>query len=84
MELRYSIGKPVNQEITRNSQCFTKSVKRIIKWNIAFGVAFNAAAVVAGGSGYLSPIMGAVVHNIGSVLVVLASASLAFTPEKVS
>lgn len=49
-----------------------------IKWNIAFGLMFNAVAVVAGGWGLLSPIAGAIVHNIGSVLVVLSSARLAF------
>ncbi|NNG01010.1 MAG: hypothetical protein HKM93_16595, partial [Desulfobacteraceae bacterium] len=43
---------------------------------------FNAAAVVAGGMGWLTPIMAAIVHNIGSVLVVIASASLAIFPEK--
>jgi Zn2+/Cd2+-exporting ATPase len=53
---------------------------RTIKWNIAFGLFFNAAAVLAGGWGILSPIAGAVVHNIGSVLVVLSSARLAFVP----
>jgi Cd2+/Zn2+-exporting ATPase len=54
---------------------------RVIKWNIGFGVAFNALAVLASGSGYLTPIMGAVVHNIGSVVVVMIAASLAFIPE---
>lgn len=54
----------------------------VIKWNIAFGMTFNAVAVVAGGGGYLSPIMGAIVHNIGSVLVVLSSASMAFVSRK--
>ena len=53
----------------------------IIKWNIAFGLAFNAFAVLASGSGYLTPIMGAVVHNIGSVFVVACAASLAFMNE---
>ncbi|MEW6720050.1 MAG: cation-translocating P-type ATPase [Thermodesulfobacteriota bacterium] len=53
----------------------------IIKINLAFGLAFNAAAVVAGGMGWLTPIMAAIVHNIGSVLVVVASASLAFFPD---
>jgi Cd2+/Zn2+-exporting ATPase len=53
----------------------------IIKINIVFGLAFNAAAVVAGGMGWLSPIMAAIVHNVGSVLVVFASASLAIFPE---
>jgi len=50
-------------------------------WNIFFGLAFNLVAVLAGGSGLLTPIMGAVVHNIGSVLVVLSSASIAFAKE---
>ncbi len=54
----------------------------IIKVNIAFGLVFNALAVVASGMGWLSPIMAAVVHNVGSVLVVLASASLAVFPER--
>ena len=60
----------------------SRRMLRIIKWNIVFGMIFNAIAVAAGGSGMLSPIMGAVVHNIGSVLVVMASASLAFTSER--
>ncbi len=53
----------------------------VIKWNIAFGLAFNALAIIASGSGYLTPIWGAIVHNIGSVFVVLLAASLAFTSE---
>ena len=52
----------------------------IIKINIAFGLAFNAMAVLAGGMGWLSPIIAAIVHNVGSVLVVFASASLAIFP----
>lgn len=48
----------------------------IIKLNIAFGLVFNLVSVLAGASGLISPIVGAVVHNIGSVLVVLSSASL--------
>lgn len=47
-----------------------------IKWNIAFGMFFNIVAVVASGAEFLTPIMGAIVHNVGSVLVVLSSASL--------
>ncbi|HOX38352.1 MAG TPA: cation-translocating P-type ATPase [Candidatus Brocadiia bacterium] len=59
----------------------SRRMLRIIKVNIAFGMVFNAFAVIAGGAGYLSPIMGAVVHNIGSVLVVLSSASIILTPD---
>lgn len=53
-----------------------------IKWNIAFGIFFNVVAVVASGAGFLTPIMGAVVHNVGSVLVVLSSASLVFASDQ--
>jgi Cd2+/Zn2+-exporting ATPase len=56
----------------------------VIKWNIVFGLAFNALAVVASGGGYLTPIAGALVHNIGSVLVVLLSASQGFVSEPAS
>ena len=53
----------------------------IIKINIIFGLGFNAFAVLAGGMGWLTPIMAAIVHNVGSVLVVFASASLAIFPD---
>ncbi|MBI5569414.1 MAG: cation-translocating P-type ATPase [Desulfomonile tiedjei] len=55
---------------------------RTIKWNIAFGLLFNVVAILAGGWGILSPVMGAIVHNIGSVIVVASSASIAFVAEK--
>jgi Cd2+/Zn2+-exporting ATPase len=55
---------------------------KIIKWNLAFGLAFNLFAVLASGGGYLTPIMGAIVHNIGSVLVVISSATMAFVKER--
>jgi Cd2+/Zn2+-exporting ATPase len=54
----------------------------VIKWNIAFGMLFNVAAVLASGTGLLTPIMGAVAHNVGSVLVVLSSASMAFVEDE--
>jgi Cd2+/Zn2+-exporting ATPase len=55
----------------------------IIKINIVFGLAFNAVAVVAGGMGWLTPIVAAIVHNVGSVLVVFSSASLAIFPDNI-
>lgn len=60
----------------------SRSMLTIIKINIVFGVGFNAVAVVASGMGWLSPIAAAITHNIGSVLVVLASASLAVYPDQ--
>lgn len=59
----------------------SRRMMRTIKWNIAFGLVFNIVAVVASGAGFLTPIMGAVVHNAGSVLVVLSSASLIFASD---
>jgi Cd2+/Zn2+-exporting ATPase len=53
----------------------------IIKLNIAFGLVFNLVSVLAGASGFITPIAGAVIHNIGSVLVVLSSASIGFFKE---
>ena len=61
-----------------------RRMNMIIKLNIAFGLIFNTAAVLASGGGFLTPIMGAVVHNIGSVIVVLCSASIAFTRETIA
>jgi Cd2+/Zn2+-exporting ATPase len=60
----------------------SRRMLRIIKINIVFGLAFNAIAVLAGGMGWLTPIAAAVVHNVGSVIVVFASASLAIFPDK--
>jgi Cd2+/Zn2+-exporting ATPase len=54
---------------------------KIIKVNMVFGLLFNAGAVVASGMGWLTPIMAAIVHNIGSVIVVIIAASLAIFPE---
>ncbi|MCW7753380.1 cation-translocating P-type ATPase [Desulfobotulus sp. H1] len=54
----------------------------VIRFNIAFALIFNILAVFASGAGLITPIMGAVVHNVGSVLVVLSSASLGFLAEK--
>ena len=60
----------------------SRRMLNIIKINIVFGLAFNAVAVVASGMGWLTPIMAAIVHNVGSVLVVFASASLAIFPDQ--
>jgi Cd2+/Zn2+-exporting ATPase len=61
----------------------SRRMLRVIKWNLAFSLAFNGMAVAASGAGLLSPIMGALAHNIGSVIVVLCSASMAFASDKI-
>ncbi len=54
---------------------------RMIGVNIGLGLVFNAVAILGGAYGLLSPVAAAVFHNVGSVVVVLSSASLAFTTE---
>jgi len=48
----------------------------LVKFNLALGLLSNAVAVYGGMSGLLSPIAASLFHNAGSILVVLASASL--------
>lgn len=51
--------------------------KRRIRENLlVFAVIYNGIAILLASAGWLSPIMGAIVHNVGSVAVVLNSARL--------
>ncbi len=47
-----------------------------IKWNIAFSMLLNFAAILLAMTGILNPILGALVHNLGSVAVIINSAIL--------
>ena len=49
---------------------------RLIKFNISLSLAINFAAIVLSVMALLNPVTGALVHNIGSVLVVLNAALL--------
>ena len=49
---------------------------RLIKLNITLSMAINFMAIALSVMGVLNPITGALVHNVGSVLVVLNAASL--------
>ncbi|EFL52126.1 heavy metal translocating P-type ATPase [Solidesulfovibrio fructosivorans JJ]] len=53
----------------------------LIGVNIGLGLLFNSVAIMGGAYGYLSPVAAAIFHNVGSVVVVLSSASLALTRE---
>jgi Cd2+/Zn2+-exporting ATPase len=59
----------------------SKKMSRIIKLNIGISFTINLISVAAGFAGLLTPMMGAVSHNIGSITVVLLSASLGFVKE---
>ena len=59
----------------------SRKMTRTIRINIAVSLLINLVAICLGAAGLLSPIMGAVAHNIGSILVVVLSSALAFTRE---
>lgn len=54
---------------------------QIIKINIGISFLINFLSVAAGSAGLLTPIMGAVTHNVGSILVLALSASIGYFPK---
>ena len=53
-----------------------RRMMRTIRLNMTFSMALNFAAIVLAMTGALNPVVGALVHNAGSVLVILNSAFL--------
>ena len=49
---------------------------RTIRYNLAFSMLLNFVAIVLAITGILNPVVGALVHNAGSVFVILNSALL--------
>lgn len=47
-----------------------------IKWNLALSLLLNFVAIILAMAGILGPVLGALVHNIGSVVVIINSAML--------
>ena len=54
----------------------SKRMMRTIRLNMTFSMALNFAAIVLAMTGILNPVVGALVHNAGSVLVIVNSAFL--------
>lgn len=54
----------------------SKRMMTTIKWNLTFSMILNFAAITLAITGILSPVVGALVHNAGSVLVIINSAFL--------
>lgn len=54
----------------------SKHMMKIIKINLAFSIILNFIAVILAMTGILHPVVGALVHNAGSVLVIINSALL--------
>lgn len=57
-------------------KCLSNAVVRSIKFNISLSMIINFIAITLSVLGLLNPITGALVHNVGSVLVVLNAALL--------
>ena len=47
-----------------------------IKWNLSLSMLLNFVAIILAMTGLLGPVLGALVHNVGSVLVIINSALL--------
>lgn len=54
----------------------SKRMMLTIKWNLSFSMGLNFLAIALAITGILNPVVGALVHNAGSVLVILNSALL--------
>ena len=54
----------------------SKKTIKTIKLNVIFSLALNFLAIILAMTGILNPIVGALVHNLGSVFVILNSAKL--------
>ncbi len=54
----------------------SKRMMTIIKLNMIFSMSLNFIAIILAMTGILTPIVGALVHNAGSILVILCSATL--------
>lgn len=54
----------------------SKKMMKTIKCNLAFSMTLNFAAILLAMTGILNPVFGALVHNAGSVVVILHSAFL--------
>ncbi len=68
----------VSDEITElpHLLCLSKRMMRTIRLNLIFSMSLNFAAIILAITGILNPVVGALVHNAGSVLVIINSAFL--------
>ncbi|MDD3240719.1 MAG: HAD-IC family P-type ATPase, partial [Lachnospira sp.] len=62
----------------------SKRMMTTIKLNLAFSLGLNFLAIILAITGILNPVVGALVHNCGSVLVIINSAVLLKWKKKVS
>lgn len=61
----------------------SKKTMSTIKWNVAFSLILNFVAIILAITGILNPVVGALVHNLGSVFVIINSAKLLKTKNTI-
>ncbi|SNS06963.1 copper-(or silver)-translocating P-type ATPase [Anaerovirgula multivorans] len=68
----------MSDDISKIPELFvlTKKVLRTIKVNIGLSLTINFVAILLAALGIINPVMGALIHNLGSILVVMSSATL--------
>ncbi|MBB6218293.1 heavy metal translocating P-type ATPase [Anaerosolibacter carboniphilus] len=68
----------MSDDISKISELFilSRKVLHTIKINIALSLAINFGAILLAALGIIDPIIGALIHNLGSILVVASSATL--------
>lgn len=54
----------------------SKKMMKVIQWNLTFSMLLNVVAIILAMTGILNPVVGALVHNAGSVFVIVHSAFL--------
>ena len=60
----------------------SKRMMTTIKWNLTFSMILNFAAIILAIAGILNPVVGALVHNAGSVFVIIHSALLLSSSDR--
>lgn len=68
----------VNDSLSNLPYLFSlsKRMMAVIKWNIVFSMGLNFLAIFLAIGGFLNPVSGALVHNAGSIVVIINSALL--------
>ncbi|MFH1914099.1 MAG: cation-translocating P-type ATPase [Pseudomonadota bacterium] len=59
-----------------------RTMSRVIKAGILISFAINIVSVMASSAGLLTPILGALTHNLGAIVVVSLAASIRFSREE--
>ena len=60
----------------------SRHMMRMIRFNITLAMGINFLAIILAALGLMGPVLGALVHNAGSVIVILNSARLLRTPAE--